>query len=67
TVREKDYSQLHRSSDTPTSSGHNIPSAITSPDHQQGHDLPPGLPVQESRVLTCQRLPASELARRPTR
>ena len=49
---------------TPAISGHDIPSAICSPGHRQGHDLEVGL-SQEARaepVLTCLRLPERESA-----
>ena len=52
---------------TPTPGGHDIPSAINSPGHRQGHDLSSGLNVQDARVLTCRRLPGTESAGRPTR
>jgi hypothetical protein len=41
--------------------GHDIPAAINSPGHRQGHGLSPGLKVQIEGVLTCQRLPDPSL------
>jgi DDE superfamily endonuclease len=35
--------------------GHDIPAAINSPGHRQGHDLCAGLEARASRVLTCRR------------
>ena len=35
--------------------GHDIPAAINSPGHRQGHDLCTGLEAQEQSVLTLQR------------
>src|SRR5208283_406684 len=44
--------------------GHDIPAAINSPGHRQGHGLSSGLKAQEPRVLTCRRPPHPESARR---
>jgi hypothetical protein len=47
--------------------GHDIPAAINSPGHRQGHGLSSGLKAQEPNVLTCRRPPHSESAVRRTR
>jgi len=43
--------------------GHDIPAAIYSPGHRQGHDLGAGLPerARDRKVLTCRRLPDPSL------
>ena len=47
--------------------GHDIPAAIGSPGHRQGHGLLTGLQVRRTTVLTCRRPPANESAGRRTR
>ncbi len=46
--------------------GHDIPAAIRSPGHRQGHDLPERLPAeaQDGSVLTWRRLPVPSLPER---
>src|SRR6185437_9799072 len=44
--------------------GHDIPPAINSPGHRQGHGLSSGLKTRENQVLTCRRPPHPESARR---
>ena len=48
---------------TPHTGGHDIPAAIYSPGHRQGHDLSSGLPkdARGGAVLTCRRLPDPSL------
>ena len=47
--------------------GHDIPAAINSPGHRQGHGLFTGLQARRTTVLTCRRPPATESAGRRTR
>jgi hypothetical protein len=47
--------------------GHDIPEAINSPGHRQGHDLSSGLKTREEKVLTFRRPPGTESAGRRTR
>ena len=42
--------------------GHDIPAAINSPGHRQGHDLSAGLEALGTKVLTCRRPPGTESA-----
>jgi hypothetical protein len=42
--------------------GHDIPAAIDSPGHRQGHDLLQGLKAQGQKVLTRRRPPGTESA-----
>ena len=44
------------------SGAHDIPAAISSPGHRQGHDLSSGLTARGKKVLTCRRLPGTESA-----
>ena len=54
----------HRTLTITRTGRHDIPAAINSPGHRQGHDLAVGLQVLGGTVLTCRRPPSTESALR---
>jgi predicted lipid-binding transport protein (Tim44 family) len=62
--QQENHQQANKTVLTPIKSRHDIPAAINSPGHRQGHGLSSGLKAQEANVLTCRRPPHPESARR---